>query len=260
MYGRVRLGGTLGWGITALVIGTLIQAYGLRVAFWGYAALMSLALIVSQGFSFGKSSGSVSLRSGARTLLSNRRWMIFLGMAFACGIGFTSINNYLLPYMKELGANETMMGVALSIATLAELPVLYFSSHLIKRLKTRGMLALSMIFTVARLLLYAATASPVGVLIVQLINGLTFPIFWVAGVSYADEIAPTGMSATAQGLLGVVVFGFGSAVGGLIGGILLENLGGRSMYLIIGVIVSVGLAILSSIERLQSDGLQSKEG
>jgi PPP family 3-phenylpropionic acid transporter len=248
MYGRVRLGGTLGWGLAAPVAGMVIQTYGLRLAFWGYAVLMFLALIVSQRFVFGQSAEGTSLQGGVRTLLTNRRWVLFLALAFVGGMGFASINNYLLPYMEELKASKTTMGIALAIATFFELPVLFFADRLLKRFKAHGLLVLAMIVTGVRLLLYAALNSPAGVLVVQILNGLSFPAAWVAGVSYADENAPAGMSATAQGLFGATVFGFGAAAGGFIGGPLLESVGGQGMYLVFGVMVLVSIAFITFIE------------
>ena len=248
-YGRVRLGGTLGWGLAAPVAGLLVQTYGLKLAFWGYAALMSLALIVSQRFVFGQSARVASIQGGVRALLTNRRWVLFLALAFVGGTGFASINNYLFLYLQELKASETTMGIALTISTLSELPVLFFADRLLKRLKAHGLLVLAMTVTGVRLLLYAALNFPAGVLVFQLLNGLTFPAVWVAGVSYADENAPAGMSATAQGLFGATVFGFGAAAGGFLGGLLLESAGGRGMYLVFGVMVLVSVAIITLVER-----------
>ncbi len=113
MYGRVRLGGTFGWGLIAPLAGIIIQSYGLRWAFWGYAAIMFLAFIVSQKFTFKMGVENVSLRGNIRQLLTNRRWVFFLCLAFVGGVAFTSINSYLFPYMEELGASRSTMGIAL---------------------------------------------------------------------------------------------------------------------------------------------------
>ena len=73
---------------------------------------------------------------------------------------------------------------------------------------------------------------------------------WLAGVSYADENAPPGLKSTAQGLFGAMTFGFGSAVGGILGGPMLESLGGRGMFLVFGIIILVGLGVIEGIKRI----------
>jgi PPP family 3-phenylpropionic acid transporter len=248
-YGRVRLGGTIGWGVTALVAGMLVQAHGLKLAFQGYAALMLLALLICQRFVFSRTAAGASLRGGVRTLMANRRWTLFLALAFVGGMGFASVNTYLFAYMQELDASKTTMGLALTISTLSELPVLFFADRLLRRLRAHGLFVLAMGVTGIRLLLYAAVSFPAGVLVFQLLNGLTFPAAWVAGVSYADENAPPGMSATAQGLFGAMVFGFGAAAGGFLGGLLLESIGGRGMYLVFGLTVLASTAAITFVER-----------
>ncbi len=49
-YGRLRLGGTIGFGLAAPLVGRLVDGGGLKLAFYSYAALMLLALIVGQRF------------------------------------------------------------------------------------------------------------------------------------------------------------------------------------------------------------------
>jgi MFS family permease len=184
-----------------------------------------------------------------QSLLRSRRWILFMAMAFFCGMGFASVNTYLFPYMQQLGASAGVMGLALTLATLSELPVLFFADRLLKRLGSFGLLALGMGVTGVRLLLFAAASAPAGVLAFQFLNGFTFPAVWVAGVSFAYENAPPGFSATAQGLFGAMIFGFGAAAGGLLGGLLLEAVGGRAMYLVFGLLVLGSLALLAPLER-----------
>jgi len=249
MYGRVRVGGTLGWGIAAPIAGLVIAKFGLSWAFWSYAALLFIGFLVSQQFVFSEVRQQVSVRHGMRELFSNRRMVLFLVAAFVTGMALSSINSFLSAYMNELGINKSVLGVALSISTLSELPVLFFGNRLLAKLKPHGMLILSMCATMIRLFLYATFQSAPGILVFQLINGFTFATLWVAGVSFINENAPPGLSATMQGVFGAAVFGFGAAGGGFIGSLLLERVGGAQMYAIFGVMLLVMLVVYILFER-----------
>src|SRR5215510_9887237 len=160
LYGRIRLGGTIGWGLAAPIVGALMKRYGLNMAFWSCALVMALALLVSQGFSFNQSTETKS-QGNIRDLLVSRRWIIFLALAFFGGIAFASTAAYFAPYMKELGGNELHVGIALAIATLTELPVFFFGDRLLKRFKSYGLLIFALIITGIRALLFAAASAPV---------------------------------------------------------------------------------------------------
>jgi PPP family 3-phenylpropionic acid transporter len=151
--------------------------------------------------------------------------------------------------MAEYGIGESINGVALGIAAIAELPVLFYADRLLAKLKPHGMLILSMVATMVRLFLYATLVTKTGILVFQVINGITFASLWVAGVSYINEIAPPGLSATALGIFGATVFGFGSAAGGFLGAILFERVGGARMYAVFGVLVLVALVAYLLLER-----------
>jgi len=249
MYSRIRLGATLGFGLVAPIAGSLVQSYGLRLAFWGCTVLFLLSLIVSQKLVYGQSQTDSPARGRVRKLMSNPRWFLFLVVAFSGGLAMAGYNNYLFPYMKELGANESAMGLALMVGMISEIPALFFGNRLIKYLKPFGLLMLSMAVTGLRMILFALSGTPNLILAFQLLNGLTFPIMWVAGVSYADENAPEGMSASVQGLFSATVLGFGTAVGGLTGGLLLESLGGRGLFFIFGGTVLTIVAIVGLMQR-----------
>jgi PPP family 3-phenylpropionic acid transporter len=254
LYGRVRLGGTIGYGVTALISGAVIQNHGLKFAFWGCAGIYLINFFISQKLEYGQTENNGSIGGQIRTLLADPCWILFLILAFAGGLSLAAVNNYLFPFLSELGVRESTMGLALTIGTISEIPILFFSNRLVKRFGSYRLLMLTMIVTSIRLFIFAATKLPTVVLFGQLLNGLTFPAMWVAGVSYADENAPPGLRTTAQGLFSAMVFGIGMAVGGLVGGPLLESLGGHKLYLIFGL----GILITTIIVELGQRRLAAK--
>lgn len=249
MYGRLRIGGSFGWALAAPLVGILVEARGIPWAFWTYAVLMLVGLLVSFGLRFPRDTQRVSVWRGMGDLVRNREWIFFLLICLVTGMGFAAVNNYLFAYLEELNIGTALAGIALTVSTISEIPIMFFANRILARLGSRGMLLLSVAATGVRLVLYAIFTAPAGILGFQLVNGLTFPMFWIAGVAYASERAPKGMEASAQGLFGAATTGVGAALGGLLGGILLGSAGGRLMYLIFGAIVLAGLLVLTALQR-----------
>ncbi|MGB7539620.1 MAG: major facilitator superfamily domain-containing protein 6 [Anaerolineales bacterium] len=253
LYGRIRLGGTIGYALAAPLAGIFVQNTSLRAAFWLAGVMYLLAMLASQNFNHGTSVEKPAVAHSAGTLLRDPRWILFLGIAFAGGLSMAAANNYFFPLMKELGAKESLMGIALSVGTVLEFPVLFFGNRLIRYFKPYGLFMIAMVFTGVRLLLFGLNTSPDWIPLIQLLNGLSFPAMWMAGVAYAHERAPAGLTTTAQGMFSAVVFGIGSAAGGFLGGPLLEILGGRGLFLAYGGIVFAVIATGVLIGRLLPD-------
>jgi len=265
MYGRLRLGGTLGFALAAPVAGSLVQSYGLRAAFWGCAGLFFLAVVAAQKFTppvRGASAQSLaqdrrSVSDGTRALMTNPRWLLFLVGAFVGGVAMAATNNYLFPYLKGLGAVETTMGFALTIATVCEVPVMYFGNRLLRWLDPNQLFLMALAITGGRMLLLAVAGTVSQALLIQLLSGLTFPAMWLAGVACADEDAPPGLNATSQGFFGAI-FGVGSAVGGFLGGALLAAIGAHGMYLVFGLVVLFLGAAVAVLHRRQNALVRSE--
>jgi predicted MFS family arabinose efflux permease len=175
--------------------------------------------------------------SGMVKLLSNRNVILFFAITLVGGMGLAMIHHYLFMFLSHLGANSITMGLALTIATISELSIMYLSDRLLKLWKSRGLILFGLLMISLRLIGYSLVTAPIFVLLLQLLHGPTFGAIWMAGVAYVAEIAPPGLGNTAQGMFTGVVMGLGSALGALLGGFLYQSIGFSMMFLVTGVSV-----------------------
>ena len=252
MYGRVRVGGTIGWGMAAPIVGLIVARYGLRWNFSIYAGMLLIGLVVVQQLHFGERIITTSFYKGLRELLADRKWIVFLTIIFIAGNGSAIITTYLFVYLQKIGTNPTWMGWALTIATLAEFPALLVAHRLMNKVGTQGLLTIGLAATALRCSLYGLISVPWLALLVQLLQFFTFPMLLVAGVSYADENAPPGLGATAQSIFSSSFMGFGYASGGFLGGVLIQYIGVQQMFLAFGMVFFLAALIFAIAQRVQT--------
>lgn len=69
--------------------------------------------------------------------------------------------------------------------------------------------SISFVLFSVRFFLYSIIKDPLWVLPVEMTNGVTFALAFIAGISYAAEVAPSGAEGTVQGLFGMAFHGIG---------------------------------------------------
>lgn len=229
-YGRVRVWGSYGWGMVAIFIGILIESRGLSVAFTTYLLLTCLLFLVAIRLPVNVVSAAGQMWTGMRTLLGNGRWLLFLFVAMVEGMSLGIFLNYLFLYLEEMGASATIMGLSLTFATISEIPIFLYSKKMLQRWGAPLLLAGSLLATAVRAFAYLTMTMPWQVLPISLLHGPTFAALWAAGVAYADETAPAGLGATAQGMFGGAVTGLGMALGAFSGGFLYDAYGATAVF------------------------------
>lgn len=260
-YGRQRVWGTYGWGLASLTGGWMLQRFGFPVIFYGFAFLMGFGLLAAARFPVSEAPIAMKFSRNILQLLTNRRWLLFLALVMVLGAGMAMIGNYFSIYLTNLGAPIFWIGVAYTLATISEIPALFYSNLLIRRFGLVGLLVIGGSAFGLRALAFSFATEPWQPLALQLAHGLTFALVLVAGVEYASQIAPPGLGATAQGLFSGVFNGLGYAIGGLVGGILLDKVGVQGMYRVAGVsaLLAVGLFLLVHLYQRRAEGAVNSE-
>jgi PPP family 3-phenylpropionic acid transporter len=206
-------------------------------------ALILIVLLVSLGMSHTRLRLAVPFWHGLRQVLADRRWISFLGLVVVGGMSLSIVSSYLFIFMNGLGASKTLMGLVQTVATISEIPVLFFMDRLLRRWGARRLMAVSITAYALRAFLVSLVKVPETILLIQVMHGATFALLVGAGVTLADEMSPKGLSATGQGLFSATMAGVGVATGAILGGWIYEHYGAPATFQVISAIAMAGLLI-----------------
>ncbi|HWE26819.1 MAG TPA: MFS transporter [Polyangia bacterium] len=231
-YGRIRLWGSLGFLVAAAGAGALVEHDGIgaivRVAAW--------ALALGAAVAFALPAPPPVERKGVvgawLELLGHADWWLFL---VAVGFGQMATAAYdsgFSLHLVRLGYGGRFIGAAWATGVAAEIALLAGSGAILGRVSVPRLFTLSLATAAVRWTLLACVTSPIAILCLQPLHGITFGLFWVTGVTLARDrghAAPTA----AQGLFSAAI-GCGSLVGMNLAGRLLELGGGQLLYGVAG--------------------------
>jgi MFS transporter, PPP family, 3-phenylpropionic acid transporter len=249
-YGELRLWGAVGWSISTVLVGLIIQRFGIHWLFYCYVALLLLTFFIALFQPRRKVIERQSLRHGLRTLLLNYPILLFLLAVFLVSLSLNANLSFFSIYLDTIGASEGAIGLGWAIASLSEIPVMLFSGRIARRIGATGLLKVAFTIFAIRWLLYSFITTPALALAVQALHGLSFGAYLVGGVTYINERTPAGLSTTAQALLNLVSFGLSSIAGSLLGGYLFETLGFTWFFRLLTLIVLLAFALFLLSQRL----------
>lgn len=244
-YGRLRVWGTIGWGVTATAVGWATGRYGLHLIFVVYALFMVSTLVFAVRLPADRRAGASQFVAEVRRLLHDRRLWRFLLTALAGGIGVGLANGWFLVYLGSLHASKAQLGIALLLQTVSEVPFMFLGARLLRVVEARYLFVGALVLYGVRALSYALIQTPSILLAVQLSHGPTFAAMWIAGVALARQLAPHGLGATLQGLLWSTLSGLGAAAGTVLGGQLFDGAGPETTFVVSALILGVGVPTIA---------------
>ncbi|HCW07510.1 MAG TPA: hypothetical protein DGG95_09125 [Cytophagales bacterium] len=212
-YGSLRVFGAVGWMIANAISGHFIDATDIRAIFIVSFLSMFLVFVFSIFLSNESAETQQPGFSQAFSVLKNRQLMVLLLCVFIVSFGATTIWNYYSTFMKEKGASDTLVGYALSFHGFCELPFFYFSARIIFKLGLKTTFVITAFATSLRMFLYSITSEPLHVIPIELLQGLSWSLFWAVSVEFVNRVVDGKWLATGQSLLYAVYFGIGQIAG-----------------------------------------------
>lgn len=108
---------------------------------------------------------------------------------------------------------KTLQGLAVGIqCILGEVPFLFFSGWIIKRIGYCYCMSLGLFVFFVRFYLYSIITNPIWILPVELTNGITYGLCHAVLLAYARIITPPNSVTTVIGLAGALFEGVGKCI------------------------------------------------
>ena len=155
------------------------------------------------------------------------------------------VNSFLIRMVENVGGSSDALGLALAIAAVCELPVLFLYDSFVKKYKisTQILIFVACLFFVIRGVFYLFATSLVFIYATQILQSVSFALLIASKTHYADEGVGEEDKATGQSIMSMTeasAMVLGTAIGGWA-----ISLGGINMMYIIGIIFAViGLIVV----------------
>ncbi|XP_041458774.1 major facilitator superfamily domain-containing protein 6-like [Lytechinus variegatus] len=251
-YGKNRVWGAISWGLFAFLSGAAIDLYTdlvktktdrLEPAFIMYLFGMLACLAIFLHMKLPNHKKPEAMKKNLKTVLCDGEVILFLIVVVVTGISFILSFTYVVIFMKELGSPYLLLGLAVTLTAIAEIPFMYFSGAIIKRVGYAGVMYMTLIAYAIRYFGYSFVYNPWFILPVQLLHGITYGLSWPMFTAFANKTAPKGMASTLQSIVACCFMGFGAGVGNAVGGIIYENYGARLLFRCTGSLCLLTLVI-----------------
>ena len=207
-YGKQRLWGSLGFGLSSFFVGVLLersrhvvcgdQYTDYMICFCVFALLMLTTLFISTTFKF-KYKETDTTHASVLSALCNIHYGSCLVAACFMGVDHGMSHSFLNWFLEDLGATKTLMGVAVICRSTFDLLTFFVAGSLIKAFGQIKIMICALISYGIAFTLYSLLTNPWWVLPIEMLVGCTYAASWSACTSYMAGAAPSESVTTIQG-------------------------------------------------------------
>ncbi len=255
LFGRYRINATLSWVVNTALVGVFLWLVHSIAVIMVYFCLgfVLLAIVALSGIKARISRIKVPWDHLKRDK-AFRRLLIF---CFLLSFGFFGAFSFTAYFFDDYHLSFLFIGLAFAVASIPELPVMFFSKVIAQKLGTYRMVLFGAVLMVLKNL-SLAFITPLGltglVLAVNLLHGLGFGLWYLGVINLIDAWAHKNMRAIYMNLYTLVGNKLPIAAGVLLSALVIHFLNSTWM-MFINIFVSV-FAVFYLIARVRRDALK----
>lgn len=245
-FGSIRTWGSIGFALSSLIIGQLLNIYGVEFMRWPYLFFGTVLLVIAFKIDDVKSyeSDQTININDLKKLFTNRKFTYFLIIMMFITITHRANDSFIGLFITSLGGSESLVGVGWFIALVSEALIFAFAYKWFKKDKALFFIILASLLYTLRWVLFALSTDPIHVLLGQLLHGLTFGIFYLSSLDYITRIIPNTLKSSGHLIFYSVFFGVSGIIGSIGGGFLIDYFSGNHLYFVLGSLSLTGTGLL----------------
>ncbi len=241
-YGPIRLMGTVGYQIGALLIGVILST-SLKSLY----PMMGVSVLIACATTFllpdVKGHQHKKEKVPLTKLFADKHLRMMYIMIFFATISTQFYQAFYTKHLGDLGMNNQVTSIITLLAVILELPFLYFGDRLYKKTNIWNWLLIGMLFNGVRWLGLAFSKTAVVNILFQLPGVTVLACFEFFPALYLNKRVSPELAGGAQSMLSLVSFGAAKVVGSLIGGQICQYTGIPALFAFFGIWMLVGIAI-----------------
>jgi len=251
-YGRMRVWGSVGFLITVLAGGPLLDAFGVGALPWLMA--LAMALLVAVTFRLG---APVTPRPARAAVPLGERLRepavaLFLGSAFLMVFAHAALYAFYSLFLERLGYSKTAIGAMWAVGVVAEIVLFVVQRRFFAWLSPMRLLMFSFLVCALRFAMIGASGGTLWVLVIaQVMHAITFGLHHSASMAVLHRWFEPAQQARAQAAFIVVAYGLGGSIGGIGAGLLWERVSPSATFLAASVAGLLGWVAVWFAVRLE---------
>lgn len=229
-FGRIRGFGSIGYGLSGVLIGLLLQNFGWKIYYW-YIFIAVCFTLISIGFMSENSikhseeqnidhkiKTDVSYKDAIREIIKIKPLISMIVIIFMYTFVLKGIYSYLGVLLADYGGGPLSLGVTYFFDATPEVITFFLAAKLLRRFQSKKLILVAFLLQIIRLTLILVFNSAIAVILLGTLSGFAFGLLATSYKTYIYEVAPVKYKASCMslsesiiGLSGVIsapVFGF----------------------------------------------------
>ena len=244
-YSNIRLWGSVGFIIASFFLGILIDIYSVTILVW--ALLFTQLIILFLSFSIPDKKFEL-IGDTKRSIFKILKKPEVISLLIGCALMVSShglLYNFYSIFLKEQGYSSSLIGILWSIGVIFEIFIFILMPKILSKFNLKEVLLISLFLAVIRFFLIGNYVDILWILILaQMLHAATFGSFHVASVELVSVHFNREHHSRGQSIYNSITYGLGGTIGGLGGGLMIDQYGAASTFMFSSILPLIGFIVI----------------